>query len=306
MRQLNRPLWLAVTALMLGTAPAGAQPGNPFQTRIQTVQISSSLYQLSAGSNAVLAVGAKEAILIDSLFFNPDRLAEAVRKITDKPIRYVVNTHAHRDHTGGNATFAGLGAKIIATPAAAKRIAEPSTNMKGETSPPIDRAGWPTITYAKPTTISIAGESLRFIPVQPSHMDGDAMVFFPRQNVLVLGDLHHSHEYPVYDAQTGCKCGTYDGNLKVYHQALAMIDDRTKVVAGHGGLTDKAELTAYVAMLEDVRIKVRALIAQGKSKQEVIDAKLLANDRSVHPGGPDNADAFIGTLYVALKTGLGS
>lgn len=284
-------------------APAAA--GNPFMASIATTEIGGGLYQLSAGSNAVLLVGRDSAILVDTLFFNPEKLAEAVKAITDKPVKYVISTHAHRDHTGGNETFAKLGAKIISTPAAAKRIAEPSTNMRGETSPPIAQAGWPSSTYAKTTTIAIPGQSVRFIPVGASHTDGDAMVFVPKANVLILGDLHHSHEYPVYDAQTGCKCGTYDGNLDVYRQAIAMIDDKTKVVAGHGGLTNKAELQAYVAMLVDVRDKVRAMIAQGKTKQDVVAAKLLAGDKSVHPGGPDNADAFIGTLYTAEKTGLG-
>jgi glyoxylase-like metal-dependent hydrolase (beta-lactamase superfamily II) len=217
----------------------------------------------------------------------------------------VITTHAHRDHTGGNATFAKLGATIVATPNAAKRIADPSTNMRGEVSPPIDQIGWPKLTYARTTTIRVPGRSVRFIPVRPSHMDGDAMVLLPKENVLILGDLHHSHEYPVYDAQTGCKCGTYEGNLKVYFEALKLIDDKTKVVAGHGGLTNKAELKIYVKMLKDIRSRVQALIAAGKTKEEVVAMKLLAGDKSVHPGGPDNADAFIATLYTALKTGVG-
>lgn len=301
---------LSTVALTQGTPvlcqqAASPPASNPFTAPIVTTEIGDGLHLLSAGSNAVLIVGKTDAILVDTLFYNPDRLTEAVRKITDKPVKYVISTHAHRDHSGGNETFAKLGATIISTPAAARRIAEPSTNMRGETSPPIAQAGWPTVTYAKPTTIAITGQTLRFLPVRPSHTDGDALIFVRKANVLIMGDLHHSYEYPVYDAQTGCKCGTYEGNLEVYRQAIAMIDDSTKVVPGHGGPTNKAELKAYLAMLIDVRGKVRTLIAQDKTREEVIAAKLLASDTSVHPGGPNNADAFIGTLYTAEKTGLG-
>lgn len=284
-------------------SPAAAQ--NPFMAPIKATPITADLVMLSAGSNAVLAVGDKSAILVDTLFFNPDKLAEAVRAVTPKPVAFVVNTHAHRDHTGANALFAGMGAKVVSTSAAARRIGEPSTNPRGETQPPIDKAGWPTITYDKAAKVSVPGESLDFLPVEPSHMDGDALIFFPRQNVLVMGDLHHSHEYPVYDGVSGCKCGSYEGNLRVYRRAIGMIDDATKVVPGHGGLTNRAELIAYVAMLEKVRDAVKREVAAGKSKQEVIAMRLLADDRSVQPGGPDNADAFVATLYEAIKSGVG-
>lgn len=297
----------ALTALLLAAAVlASAQTGpNAFRAPIVTTPLGGGLYQLSAGSNAVLAVGKDEAVLVDSLFYNPDKLAEAVRAITKLPVRTLILTHAHRDHTGGAATFAAMGAKVIATPIAAYRIERPSTNMRGEVDPAIDKAGWPTRLIGKDTTLTLASRPVRFIPVEPSHTDGDAMVFLPKDNVLILSDLHHSHEYPVYDAQSGCKCGSYEANLRVYDRALAMSDAKTKIIAGHGGVTNRAELTTYVAMLRDVREQVRSLIKQGRTKQQVIDAKLLAANPAIQPGGPDNRDAFIGTLYTALTTGYG-
>lgn len=182
----------------------------------------------------------------------------------------------------------------------------PFTGGDGTPRPPIDKAGWPTRTYDKATTLSIPGQSLRLIPVRTSHGEGDAMVFFPQANVLVLGDLHHSHEYPVWDAATGCQCDSYEGNLQLYRQALRLADNDTRIVPGHGGLINKAQVTAYVAMLEKVRDQVRAMIAQGRSRDEVVAARLLADDHSPQPGGPDNRDSFVATLYTALKTGVGA
>jgi glyoxylase-like metal-dependent hydrolase (beta-lactamase superfamily II) len=150
--------------------------------------------------------------------------------------------------------------------------------------------------------MAIPGQSLRFIPVERSHMDGDALVWFPAARVLVMGDLHHSHEYPVYDGQSGCKC-SYDGNLRVYRQAIAMIDDSAIVVPGHGSLTNRRELIVYLAMLEKARADVAAAIAAGQSRAQVIAAKPLAGDRSVQPGGPDNADAFIGACMMRSRPG---
>lgn len=302
---------LAATALafaaVTSAAPTLAQTSvNAFKGPITTTEIGGGLYQLSAGSNAVLAVGTDGAILIDSLFNDPAKLVASVERVTDRPVRYVVNTHAHLDHTAGNAVYAGKGARIVATKLAARAMQMPFTGGDGKPRPPIDKAGWPSVTYDKPATIAIPGQSLRLIPVRNAHGEGDAMVFFAKQNVLVMGDLHHSHEYPVWDAATGCTCGSYDGNLAVYRQALRLANAQTRIVPGHGGLTNKAEMTAYVAMLEKVRDQVKAMIAQGKTKDEVVAARLLADDRSPQPGGPDNRDAFVGTLYTALKTGVGA
>jgi glyoxylase-like metal-dependent hydrolase (beta-lactamase superfamily II) len=299
---LSTALAIALTASTVSAQTAA----NAFRGPITTIPLGSGVYQLSAGSNALLVVGGTEAVLIDTLMFNPDKLAEAVRAITPLPVRMVITTHPHRDHTGGNAIFASMGAKIIATPQAARRIAEPSINPRGEVDPPIAKEGWPAETFAKQTTLKVGSVRVQFIPVQRSHTDGDAMVFLPDANILVLSDLHHNHEYPVYDAQSGCRCGSYEGNLKVYEQALRLTNARTRIIAGHGGVTNPDEVRAYVTMLRNIRTTVRGMIDRGMSKEAVIAAKPLANDKSVQPNGPDNRDAFIGTLYTALKTGEGA
>jgi cyclase len=121
----------------------------------------------------------------------------------------------------------------------------------------------------------------------------------------VMGDLHHSNEYPVYDTTGGCQCGSYDGNIEADKLVLKMANDKTIIVPGHGGATNKKELAAYIVMLEKVRADISALITAGKSADEVVAAKPLANDKSVQPGGPDNRDSFVRVLYLALKTGVG-
>jgi glyoxylase-like metal-dependent hydrolase (beta-lactamase superfamily II) len=141
-------------ALMACAAPVCAQTpapaANPFMGPVKTTPIRDGLTMLSAGSNAVLAVGKDKAILVDTLFFNADKLASAVQAITPKPVTMVINTHAHRDHTGGNALFAGQGARVIATSAAARRIAEPSTNPRGEVQPPSTKPVGPPSPMTRP------------------------------------------------------------------------------------------------------------------------------------------------------------
>jgi glyoxylase-like metal-dependent hydrolase (beta-lactamase superfamily II) len=160
-------------------------------------------------------------------------------------------------------------------------------------------------TFADRRTVTIDGQRAELTALPPSHTDGDAFVFFPAANVLIMGDLHHSNEYPVYDADTGCRCGSYEGSLQAYDAMLAAGNDRTIYIPGHGGPTTRAEVTAYVGMLRRIRDQVGTLIADGRTADEVVAMKLLAADRSPTTPGPDNRDQFVRTLYGALKTGQG-
>lgn len=287
-----------------GATQAFAQSN--FGGPIESKELASGVYLLSAGSNAVLVTGKKEAMLVDALIAaQADPLAAKVGELTKLPVKYLVNTHYHGDHTGGNVVFHKLGAEIVATENAAKTMAREVPNARGTMNPALAVEGRPTQTFSGKKTLKVSGKTLRITQMPVSHTDGDAVVFIPEANVMVMGDLHHSNEYPVYDTTAGCQCGSYDGNIAADKAVLKMVNDKTIIVPGHGGVTNKAELTAYVAMLEKVRDQVVGMIKDGKSADDVVAAKLLADNPAVQPGGPDNRDSFIKVLYEAEKSGRG-
>jgi glyoxylase-like metal-dependent hydrolase (beta-lactamase superfamily II) len=255
----------------------------------------------------VLFVGKTDAVLVDGLVAaQAEPLVQKVASITQLPVNLVINTHYHGDHTGANAVFRKLGASVIATEDAARTMARATPNARGTMNAALPEAARPTETFAGTRTVKAAGKTFKMTEMAPSHTDGDAVVFIPEVNVLVMGDLHHSNEYPVYDSVAGCQCGSYEGNLEVDRAVLKMGNEKTVIVPGHGGVTNKAELRAYISMLEKVRTDINAMILAGKSADEVVAAQLLANDKSPQPGGPDNRDSFIRVLYDALKTGRGN
>ena len=288
-----------------GPPPAGGRRGRG-PANVTSTDLGNGVYLLNAGSNSVLAVGTDGAIVVDTNFsFQSEAFVRKVTELTTLPVKYVINTHSHPDHVGGNEAFAAKGAIVVATAGAAKWMAMEYQTGRGS-DPPVPVAGRPRETFTDRRTVTIPGQRADAIAVPPrAHSEGDAFVYFPAANVLVMGDLHHSNEYPVYDADTGCRCGSYEGNLQAYDAMLAVANDQTKIVPGHGGLTNKAEVTAYVAMLRRVRDQVDKLIAEGKTVDEVVAAKLLADDKSTTSPGPDNRDPFIRTLYNAQKTGQG-
>lgn len=295
---------IAIACCGLFVAPSLAQSN--FGGPIEVQQIAPGIQMLVAGSNAILVTGRREAVLIDGLVSaQAEPLKTKVQSLTALPVTYVINTHYHGDHTGGNAVFRALGAKVISTDAAAKTMARETPTTRGTMNPPLPEAARATQTFTGTKTLKAANHTFRMTQMPVSHTDGDMVIFIPQANMLIMGDLHHSNEYPVYDTTAGCQCGSYDGNLDVYRRVLKMGNEKTIIVPGHGKVTNKAELRVYVKMLEKIRDEVTAMIQAGKSADEVVAAKLLANDKAPHPGGPDNRDSFVRVLYEALKTGRG-
>lgn len=273
---------------------------------ISATDLGNGVYQLNAGSNSVLAIGKDAAIVVDTNFLSQsDAFVKKVTELTSLPVKYIINTHAHPDHVGANEAFAANGATVVATANAARRMAMEYPSPRGTPDPPVPVAGRPTETFTGTKTLSIDEQTARITALPPAHTDGDAFVYFAGVNVLVMGDLHHSNEYPVYDADGGCRCGSFEGNLEAYDAMLKVANDQTKIVPGHGAVTNKTEVTAYVAMLRKVRDEIDALIQQRKTADEVVAARLLANDKSPTSQGPDNRDQFVRTLYNALKSGQG-
>jgi len=289
-------------------APSGVNPGaargaGPGRGRgpieISVTDVGNGVTLFSAGSNSVLVVGTDAAILVDTLLPNAEGFPAKVAAVTNRPIKYVLNTHDHADHTGNNEAFAKMGAIVVSTERAAAIMANPpAPGPNGPSFQPLAPAARPTEMFTGTKTVTAGGVRAVMTQVAPAHTEGDAFVYFPDKNVLAMGDLHHSNEYPVWTS-------SFEGNLQAYDAMLKIVNDQTKIVPGHGPVTNRRDVSAYIAMLRRVRDQIDALVKQGKTVDEVAAMQLLANDSTPYPGGPDNKDRFIQTLYNAEKTGQG-
>ena len=211
----------------------------------------------------------KQVFMIDDQF---DRLSEKLMKtiatLTDKPISFLFNTHMHGDHSGGNAKFNGDKTTLVAHDNVRTRIATNMQKLLDEKK--IDEAYYqlmlPEITFSDDLTLYDGEETIMTIHVHNAHTDGDAIIYFADNNVLHMGDTYFSGRYPYIDLNNG---GSVDGLIEAQKKALLVINDDTKVIPGHGRPSNKKEMMLYLAMLEDLRTKVKAEIDAGKTLAEV-------------------------------------
>ena len=272
-RRLSLPA--AILCLLLAAAsPLWAQDAEEVQ--IQTVEITGGVYMLvGQGGNIGVSAGEDGVFLIDDQFapLTP-KIQAAVAEISDQPIRFLVNTHWHYDHTGGNENLGNAGAVLVAHDNVRTRLAAGGLiEFFQNQIPPTPKAGLPVITFADSVTFHLNGDTLHVFHVPPAHTDGDSIIHFKSANVVHMGDLYFNGLYPFIDGSSG---GSVDGVIAAAEKVLGMIDDETKIIPGHGALSNRAELAAYVEMLKDVRAKVGALVEAGKSLEETIAAEPTA------------------------------
>ncbi len=226
-----------------------------------------------AGGNMVASTGADGTFLIDDQFAPlSDKIRAALSKLSDKPLRFVVNTHWHGDHTGGNENLGKAGAVIVAHDNVRKRMSVGQL-LRGSKVPAAPGAALPVVTFAGDLTLHLNGDDVRVEHVAQAHTDGDALVKFERANVLHMGDVYFNGLYPFIDAESG---GGIDGLLAAVDRGLALSNDATLVVPGHGPVSNRAELAAYGAMLKGYRDRIAGLKAEGRTLAQVIAAKPTA------------------------------
>ena len=247
------------------------------KVEIKTQKLNDSTYMLvGAGGNMGLSIGEDAVFLIDDQYapLTP-KIEAAIKALSQKPVTFVINTHWHGDHAGGNVNMGKAGALIIAHDNVRKRLSSDQFNELFKSStPPMAKAGLPVVSFSQDVTFHLNGEEIFAFHVPKAHTDGDAIIHFRKGNVIHTGDTYFNGLYPFIDYSSG---GTPDGVIAAADRVLAIADDNTKIIPGHGPLSNKAELNVYREMLATVTGRIKALLKQGKKLDDILAAKPTAD-----------------------------
>ena len=265
---------VAISMVLAGLA--AAQERDWAKVEVKVVPVAGGVSMLvGEGGNIGVTTG-KDGIFIIDDQFEPllPKIRAALKTLGDGPVRFVVNTHFHGDHTGSNARLREAGAVIIAQENVRKRLGMERLDRETKKMiPPKPPEAWPLVTYESGVKLYLNGDELEVTHVARAHTDGDSIIRFKKANVVHMGDTFFNGGYPFIDVDSG---GSIDGMIAAVDQVLATSDDKTKLIPGHGPLGSKAELQTYRNMLADARDRVKALIAQGKTLDQIVAAKPTA------------------------------
>lgn len=265
---------------------------------IETIQISDHVYMLKgAGGNIGVSIGNDGIFIIDDQFAPLTKKIEAaINTLSDKEIKFLVNTHHHGDHTGGNQNMQKLGATIIAHDNVRHRLETPQ--KRDNSIQP--KEALPIITFNDELNIHINGEKIAVFHAEHAHTDGDALLYFTKSNVLHTGDTYFKEHYPFIDLDSG---GSVDGYIKAVKLGLKTINDTTKIIPGHGSLSNKEEYETFLNMLETLRDAIEIEIYAGKTEEDVAKNEALTKsfDDLNYGSGFINSEKIRRTFYKSLK-----
>ena len=260
------------------TPPAAAPPPPDFsKVEIKTTDLGDNCYMLEGqGGNITVAVATDGIIMVDGQFAPlHDKIKAAVAVISNLPIKYLINTHYHGDHTGGNESFAKDGAIIVAQIHVKNRLAAGTTNgLTGAKTPPAPQGALPSDTYTNFSKIRLRGRVADLKHIENAHTDGDTYVWFKTANLLSTGDTFTNGRYPNIDFANG---GNIRGMIAASEIYLKLTNAKTRIVPGHGPLADRAALVEYHKMLITARDRMAKLVKEGKSEADVVAAKPFAD-----------------------------
>lgn len=269
--------------------------------KVEVEKVRDNIYLLKGrGGNIGLCVGEDGAFLIDDQYAPAtDNILAAVKSVTDQKIKFVINTHWHGDHTGGNEAMGKADAVIFAHENVRQRMSTKQF-MKAFNSevPPSPKDALPVVTFTQDIKFHLNKETISAVHYAHAHTDGDSVIFFEKANVVHAGDIYFKGMYPFIDAGSG---GTIGGMIKAVDQIIAKCDDNTIIIPGHGSLSNKKEITGYRNMMADVRDKVKELKSQGKSDLDVIAANVTAKYDEELAGGFFKPKNFISWVYETVK-----
>lgn len=285
---------LAVAGLVFVVGTAGAQFDDVV---VKTHEASGSVMMLEgAGGNIAVCTGPTGVFMVDSQFAPlTTKIREAIEALSTGPVRFLANTHWHGDHVGGNANFQNEGTIVVAHNNVRKRMsAEHFNDLFDRQMPASDNAALPVVTFSEDVTFYWDGGAIEFFHVEPSHTDTDAMIYFRKDDVLHMGDVFFNGVFPFIDVTSG---GTAAGYVPVIDRVLALINDETVIIPGHGPLAGKKDLLAFREVMHVMTTAVEAAVKDGKTLEEVKAMNLAAKYPESWGAGFVQPDLFVTTLY---------
>jgi glyoxylase-like metal-dependent hydrolase (beta-lactamase superfamily II) len=246
------------------------------EVKIEAIKLTEQVYMLKGqGGNIGLFIGEDGVFMIDDQFapLTP-KILSAIKKITEKPVTYLINSHWHGDHTGGNANMQKEGAIIVAHNNVRKRMSVDQV-IRGRTRKASPKEALPVLTFSEDMMIHFNNDDVLISHVHDAHTDGDAIIYFTKNNVIHMGDTYFSGKFPYIDLSSG---GNINGYIEASKKAIILADDQTKIIPGHGKISNKKEIQGYVKMLTALKNKIQIEIDNGKTLEEVTKNKEITKD----------------------------
>jgi cyclase len=304
MRGLLVGLMLLGGVALAGPAARGGQGQDFTKVEIKATKVAGNIYMLQgAGGNIAASIGDDGIVIVDDQFAPlADKIQASLKSlgITDKPVRFVINTHYHGDHTGGNAPFSNAGSTVIAQDNVRKRLESGGTAGNGGSvhmeNKPAEKAALPIITFEHDVTVHLNGEDIRALHFPAGHTDGDSIIFFPKNNVVHMGDDFVRYGFPFIDVSSG---GSVQGMIAAMEKATAQLPADVKVIPGHGALSNLDDVREFTKMLKETSAVVEKALKAHKTLEQMKQEKILAPWKKFS-GDFVTEDAFIETLYNSL------
>ena len=298
-RQL-RLIGILLLVLFMGQTGAYSATQDFANVQIRTEKVADNVFMLiGAGGNIGLSAGKDCVFMIDTSYAPlANKIKAAIATVSGKSIQYVVNTHWHQDHTGGNENFAKAGSVVVAHENVRKRVStEQFIKFLKRTVPPLPESALPVITFSQDVTFHLNGNEIFVFHIERAHSDGDAIVHFKNSNVIHMGDIYFNGMYPFIDLSAG---GSINGMIAAVDRILQLCDQNTKVIPGHGHLSNKAELQEHLKMLVAVRDRITREIKAGKPLDAVIASQPTRDLDLVWGKGFMKPDLFVKIVYDSL------
>lgn len=289
-----------VSTLFLLAVLGTAQQPDFSNVQIKVTRVAGTVYMLEGdGGNIGVSIGTDGIVMVDDEWAPlGDKIQAALKSITDKPVRFVINTHWHRDHTGGNSYFQKQ-APVIAQENVPERLKAGGESAAGTKVPPAPKEALPIVTFHQNLTLHLNGEDIRVVHFPRAHTDGDVVVFFSQSNVVHMGDIFVTYGFPFIDLQSG---GSVRGMIAAIEKVMATAPADAKIIPGHGPVSSMADMKPFLTMLKDSTARVQKGIALGKTVHQLKSENVLVGYESWGgPGKHITTDKFIETLYKDLK-----